>query len=101
METFNQSKSFWSRDINDIFPLFVPLNYIYWDGGNLTSYASVFIDEPHTINSIYTKFSMSILPYNARISGPTSLGPTACVIVAPFHHQVVFLFCGLGGTCFC
>jgi len=73
-EPANWPQSLWPRDRDNILPFLVALQQLKWELLQLSADAPMFVDLPHTENSIYTNFSMSIsLPPNYEISGACGL----------------------------
>ena len=56
VESFDKSQAGRSRDPNNILPLLIPFEYLYWQLLEHSSNTPVFIDLPHTIIILYYKW---------------------------------------------
>ena len=54
VETPNEPESGWTRDLNDVFPLLVPFEYIFRRLPNSALNVAMLEDLPHILNRIYS-----------------------------------------------
>jgi hypothetical protein len=80
----NQPQSGGTRNLDNVLPLLVALKILDSQFGDLSIYATMLIYLPHTTNSIYTIFSMSIV---------VSITPQAAASDSESSHEVAMLPC--------